>query len=87
MTKRFDVLTPRPKKDGGTYWHRVGTAFEGERGINIVLDSLPIPDKEGRCAMSLFEPREPRAASERPARKQAASQTQRRDDMDDEIPI
>jgi hypothetical protein len=58
MAKRFDVLTPRAKKDGGTFWHRVGTAWEGDKGVNIVFDSLPMPDAEGRCSVSLFEPRE-----------------------------
>lgn len=59
MAKRFDVLSPRPKKDSDKpYWHRVGTAWEGERGINIVFDSLPLPDKDGRVSVSLFEPRE-----------------------------
>lgn len=57
MAKRYDVLTPRAKKDGGTYWHRVGIAFEGEKGINILFDSLPLPDKDGRCSVSLFEPK------------------------------
>lgn len=58
MAKRFDVLTPRKKNDGGTLWHRVGTAWEGPKGINIVFDSLPMPDAEGRCSVSLFEPRD-----------------------------
>lgn len=56
MTKRFDVCSPRPRKDSDKpYWHRVGTAFEGEKGVNIVFDSLPMPDKEGRVAVFLFE--------------------------------
>lgn len=58
MAKRFDVLTPRKKNDGGTFWHRVGTAWEGDKGINIVFDSLPMPDADGRCSVSLFEPRD-----------------------------
>lgn len=58
MAKRYDVLTPRKKNDGGTFWHRVGTAWEGDKGINIVFDSLPMPDAEGRCSVSLFEPRD-----------------------------
>ena len=58
MSKRYDVLAPRKKKDGGTFWHRVGTAWEGEEGINITFDSLPLPDSEGRVSVSLFEPRE-----------------------------
>lgn len=58
MNKRYDVCSPRQKKDGGTFWHRVGTAFEGQKGINLVFDSLPLPDAEGRVSVSLFEPRQ-----------------------------
>lgn len=58
MAKRFDVLAPRKKRDGGTFWHRVGIAFEGDKGINIVFDSLPLPDDQGRVSVSLFEPRD-----------------------------
>lgn len=78
--KRFDVCTPRAKKDGGTYWHRVGTAFEGEKGINILFDSLPMPDKDGRCSISLFEPRE-RQSGAKPTQSGGGS------DMNDEIPF
>lgn len=57
MAKRYDVCTPRPKKDGGTYWVKVGSAWEGDRGIQVVFDALPMPDTEGRCAVNLFEPK------------------------------
>jgi hypothetical protein len=57
MTKRYDVLSPRLRKDGKTYWHKVGSAFEGEKGIGIEFDSLPIADKDGRCSVRLFEPK------------------------------
>lgn len=67
--KRFDVLTPRKKNDGGTFWHRVGTAWEGDKGINIVFDSLPMPDADGRCSVSLFEPRDSNSGG-RPAQQQ-----------------
>lgn len=86
MAKRFDVCSPRPKKDGGTYWHRVGTAFEGEKGIGILFDSLPMPDKEGRVSVQLFEPREKTEAAP-PARAPSRAPTRARDDMDDEIPF
>lgn len=56
--KRYDVCSPRKKKDGGTFWHRVGMAWEGEKGISIEFSSLPLPDVEGRVRVSLFEPRE-----------------------------
>lgn len=57
MSKRYDVCTPRKGKDDKTFWHRVGTAFENDKGITVVLDSYPVPDSEGRVAMMLFEPK------------------------------
>jgi hypothetical protein len=79
MSKRFDVLSPRPKKDGGTFWHRVGTAFEGDKGIGIVFDSLPLPDAEGKVRVSLFEPREKNAGN--------APSKPRQADLDDDVPF
>lgn len=58
MSKRYDICAPRPKKDGGTFWARIGTAWEGDKGIQLVFDALPLPDAEGRCVANLFEPRE-----------------------------
>ena len=58
MAKRFDICAPRKGKDDKTFWHRIGTAWEGDKGIQLVFDSLPIPDAEGRCVANLFEPRE-----------------------------
>jgi hypothetical protein len=65
MANRFDVLSPRPKKGGGTFWHRVGTAWQGDKGINVVFDSIPLPDAEGRVSVSLFEPRDNNGGSAR----------------------
>lgn len=66
MTERMDVCAPR-KRGEKTYWIRVGSAFPAKqgKGWNIVLDALPLPDAEGRCALSLFEPRD----KEKPARE------------------
>ena len=56
---RYDLCSPRPKKDGGTFWHRVGTMFPSDKGgFSIFLDSLPIPDKDGRLVVKAFEPRD-----------------------------
>jgi hypothetical protein len=85
MTKRWDVCSARPKKDGTTFWHRVGTAFEGAKGIGVVFDSLPLPDKEGRVSVQLFEPREKGATYQPPARTAPKPSTS--DDMDDFIPF
>ncbi|MDB4958170.1 MAG: hypothetical protein JWO36_5739 [Myxococcales bacterium] len=44
--KRFDVLQPLERKDRGTYWMRVGTAFENRDGsLNLYLDALPLTGK------------------------------------------
>lgn len=56
MTTRLDVLSPRPKRDDTTYWHRVGTAWQTDKGVNITFDSLPLPDKDGRVSVILREP-------------------------------
>lgn len=58
MAQRFNVCTPRPKKDGGTYWHSVGNAWQDEKGTTVYLDSSPYPDTEGRIVLKLFEPRD-----------------------------
>lgn len=83
MTKRYDVCAPRAGKDDKTFWHRVGSAFESEKGIGIVFDSLPLPDKDGRVSVRLFEPRE-KGQTAKPA---AASTGGKRGDMNDEIPF
>lgn len=80
MTKRFDVLSPRPGKDDKTFWHRVGTAWEGDKGISITFDSLPLPGSDGKVRVSLFEPREKDASN-------TAAKPQRRAELDDEIPF
>lgn len=91
---RFDVCSPRPRKDSDKpYWHRVGTAFHGEKGINIVFDSLPLPDREGRVSVVLFEPRDKNdtlAKSSSPAPSSQSVRLSSADmgkDMNDEIPF
>ena len=61
MNQRLEVKSPRPGKDGKTYWIKVGTYWpprNDSSGGQIVFDAMPLPDKEGRVAVSLFEPRE-----------------------------
>ena len=62
MSNRKDIMTPRKKRDGGTYWVKIGTAWESDKGIQLVFDALPLPDSEGRVVANLFEPREPNGA-------------------------
>lgn len=69
MSKRMNIATPRPKKDGGTYWVNIGTAwFNDNGGIQLVFDALPLTDSEGRCVANLFEPRERNSGTSRQER-------------------
>jgi len=84
--KRFDVSSPRPKSDGsGTYWVRVGTAFQSDKGqISVILDAYPVPDEKGQVRMLLFEPRD-RAPNQQPAQRNTPRET--REVLDDDIPF
>lgn len=85
MNKRWDVMSPRAGREK-TFWHRVGTAFEGQKGINVIFDSLPLPDAEGRVSVSLFEPRQQdggqRQQRQEPQRQQSRQATPLDDDFD-----
>lgn len=71
MSNRFDISAPRKKKDGGTYWVKIGTAWQSDKGIQLVFDALPIPDAEGRCVANLFEPRDNNAPRQQPQQQQS----------------
>jgi hypothetical protein len=85
MAQRFDVCAPRPTKDGKTFWHRVGTAFQSDKGsIGLVFDSLPLPDKDGRVSVQLFEPK---AKGDAPARSSKPQPSISEDMGGEEIPF
>lgn len=94
--RSMDACTPRPKKGGGTWWHRVGSAWVAADGkITLYLDSYPLPDKErGSAVIMLFEKREqgssgggaPSGGAARSGTKRPAAGG-RRDEIDDEIPF
>ena len=92
-SKRFDICSPRPKKDGGTYWTKIGTAWEGDKGIQLVFDALPLPDKEGRVVANLFEPREKSASTGnggggyKAPTGTAYDETGQQEDLDDSVPF
>jgi len=86
MSNRFDICTPRPKKDGGSYWVKIGSAWQGEKGIQLVFDALPIPDSEGRCVANLFEPRN-RDDQHRANLSRGQQQNTSRRELDDEVPF
>lgn len=69
--KRYDICTPRKGRDDKTFWTRIGVAWEGDKGIQLVFEALPLPDAEGRCVANLFEPREDNRSG---ARDRQASQ-------------
>lgn len=88
MAEREDIMAPRKKKDGGTYWVKIGTCWVNDGKRQLVFDALPIPDAEGRCVANLFEPREndnPRGKSAAGDRQQARQRAQ--DDDGDSIPF
>jgi len=60
MSDRFDVLSPRPGKDGKTYWLKVGSQFRSKDGAGwtIKLDANPLPNKEGEIWLTCKEPKE-----------------------------
>jgi hypothetical protein len=90
MSNRFDICTPRPKKDGGSYWVKIGTAWQNDKGIQLVFDALPIPDAEGRCVANLFEPREANGGQRDQQHRQNLGNGPRggsRQDLDDSIPF
>ena len=82
MSKRFNVVQKkqRPGQEK-VYWHKVGSAWENERGMSIKLDSLPTANPAGETWVSLFEQDENRGFKAAPSNKPIASQ------LDDEIPF
>ena len=80
MSRRYDICAPRKGRDDKTFWTRIGTAWEGDKGIQLVFDALPLPDSEGRCVANLFEPRESNGGQ----RQQPARQTA---DLDVDVPF
>ena len=84
MATRFDVCIPRPKRDGGTYWHKIGAMYPNEKGgFSIRFDSLPIPNDKGEVVALAFEPRDQQPAERESGRKQAGGGERGvRDDLD-----
>ena len=80
MATRYDACTPRKSKDGKTFWLKIGSGWQSDKGMQVVLDALPIPDAEGRVVINLFEPK-PRDGQ--PQSRAAAPQNDRYDDNSD----
>lgn len=89
---RYNIISPRPGKDDKTFWHKIGTAFTRDKGgFQLIFDSLPLPDKDGRVSCLMTEPLPDREEHRPEARadmaRQAPPAQARRSDMDDEIPF
>lgn len=53
---RYDLLSPRKDREDKTRWHKVGAAFPRDKGgFQLVFDSLPLPDAEGRVTLMMWE--------------------------------
>jgi len=64
---RYDLISPRPRKDGKTFWQNVGAAFPRDKGgFSLVFNALPLPDAEGRVSLLMVEPT-PREGQSAPA--------------------
>jgi hypothetical protein len=87
--RRYEIKSPRERKDGKTYWQPLGSLFVRDDGsVGGELDALPIPDKDGRVRFSCFEPRERDAAPPAPQQQQSRQQSQPSSaDLDDDVPF
>ncbi len=87
MSNRYDICSGRPKKDGGTYWIRVGSMMKDREGdgYSIKLDALPLPNEKGEVWVKAFVPRE-QQSDRRPAR-QAGGGERGFDGQDPDIPF
>lgn len=69
---RYNLVSPRPRKDGKTHWHNVGSAFTRDQGgFSLVFDSLPLPDEKGQVRLLMTEPL-PRDGERREPQRQAS---------------
>ena len=91
MAERYNLISPRPRKDGKTHWHNIGSAFPRDKGgFSLVFDSLPLPDAEGRVTVLMTEPLPDNGGGQQrrdEPRQQPQRQAPARQDIDDEIPF
>ncbi len=79
--KPHNVSSPRPRKDGKTFWHKVGVAWpRDDGGFKLDLDSLPLPDAEGKVMLLVSPPKEAAGYPEEGRADPAPAR-----EMDDEI--
>ena len=87
---RYNLVSPRPRKDGKTYWAPIGTAFSRDKGgFSLVFDALPLPDAEGRVTVLMTEPQDRDGGSrqQRSSNQQSGGAGGYSDGFSDEIPF
>lgn len=86
MVQRLDALSPRPKRDGSTFWVRIGTAWRAKQseGYDLTLDALPLADKEGRVFVAL---REPKDDNRKPAAQETYNDAPLSEQLNDAVPF
>ena len=84
MSKRYSVVQAKevPGRDKPV-WLRHGIAFEGDKGISIKLESLPLPNEKGEVWLRLFV--DDGKGSQRGS-QQGSQVGGPSDDLNDEIP-
>lgn len=59
MSQRMDVRTPMKRSDGGTWWPKIGSAWQARsgEGWDIKLDMMPAP-VDGQWKLVIRPPKE-----------------------------
>lgn len=78
-----------------TFWHNIGTAFKNDKGqMTVYLNSLPLPNTEGKCSFMIFPPKDDdadRDFGQRGGRSQGKTTGKKsstpKPEIDDEIPF
>jgi hypothetical protein len=56
---RYDLISPRARKDGKTFWVKIGAGFARDKGgFSLQFDALPLPDAEGKVTVLMTEPKD-----------------------------
>jgi hypothetical protein len=83
---RYDLISPRARKDGKTFWVKVGAGFARDKGgFSLQFDALPLPDAEGKVTVLMTEPKERDDAPAPQARQARDPMTP--PDIDDDLPF
>lgn len=82
----LDVISFRPRGDGKPFAHKIGSAKKNDKGgLNLYLDSLPLPDKDGRVSLLVAPPRESGGGGRTERRPPTTRPQTPRDDFEDDV--